>query len=847
MTTGLANYSETLVDITGQEAAFGLTVVEACNYTTTYVDTQTGTCPVVITRTFTVTDECLNIGTATQEIRIGDTTDPVVTAPAAQVIEACDVTTGLANYSETLVDITGQEAAFGLTVVEACNYTTTYVDTQTGTCPVVITRTFTVTDECLNIGTATQEIRIGDTTDPVVTAPAAQVIEACDVTTGLANYSETLVDITGQEAAFGLTVVEACNYTTTYVDTQTGTCPVVITRTFTVTDECLNIGTATQEIRIGDTTDPVVTAPAAQVIEACDVTTGLANYSETLVDITGQEAAFGLTVVEACNYTTTYVDTQTGTCPVVITRTFTVTDECLNIGTATQEIRIGDTTDPVVTAPAAQVIEACDVTTGLANYSETLVDITGQEAAFGLTVLEACNYTTTYVDTQTGTCPVVITRTFTVTDECLNIGTATQEIRIGDTTDPVVTAPAAQVIEACDVTTGLANYSETLVDITGQEAAFGLTVVEACNYTTTYVDTQTGTCPVVITRTFTVTDECLNIGTATQEIRIGDTTDPVVTAPAAQVIEACDVTTGLANYSETLVDITGQEAAFGLTVVEACNYTTTYVDTQTGTCPVVITRTFTVTDECLNIGTATQEIRIGDTTDPVVTAPAAQVIEACDVTTGLANYSETLVDITGQEAAFGLTVVEACNYTTTYVDTQTGTCPVVITRTFTVTDECLNIGTATQEIRIGDTTDPVVTAPAAQVIEACDVTTGLANYSETLVDITGQEAAFGLTVVEACNYTTTYVDTQTGTCPVVITRTFTVTDECLNIGTATQEIRIGDTTDPVVTAPAAQVIEACDVTTGLANYSETLVDITGQEAAFGLTSCRSMQLYYYLR
>ncbi|PHN08019.1 hypothetical protein, partial [Flavilitoribacter nigricans] len=835
VTTGLADYSETPVDISGQEGAYGLTITEACNYTTTYVDTQTGTCPVVITRTFTVIDECLNEGTDTQTITIGDTTDPVVTAPDDDTIEACDIAGGLTDYSETPVDITGQEAAYGLTITEACNYTTTYVDTQAGTCPIVITRTFTVTDECLNQGTDTQTITIDDTTNPVVTAPDDDTIEACDIAGGLTDYSENPVDISGQEAAYGLTVTEACNYTTTYVDTQTGTCPIVITRTFTVTDECLNQGTDTQTITIDDTTNPVVTAPDDDTIEACDIAGGLADYSETPVDISGQEAAYGLTVTEACNYTTTYVDTQAGTCPIVITRTFTVTDECLNVGTDVQTITIDDTTNPVVTAPDDGTIEACDIAGGLTDYSETPVDISGQEAAYGLTVTEACNYTTTYVDTQAGTCPIVITRTFTVTDECLNQGVDVQTITIDDTTNPIVTAPGDDTIEACDVATGLADYSETPVDITGQEAAYGVTVTEDCNYTLTYVDTQTGTCPVVITRTFTAIDECLNQGTDTQTITIGDTTDPVVTAPGDDTIEACDVATGLADYSETPVDITGQEAAYGVTVTEDCNYTLTYVDSQTGTCPVVITRTFTAIDECLNEGTDTQTITIGDTTDPVVTAPGDDTIEACDVATGLADYSETPVDITGQEAAYGVMVTEDCNYTLTYVDSQTGTCPVVITRTFTAIDECLNEGTDTQTITIGDTTDPVVTAPGDDTIEACDVATGLADYSETPVDITGQEAAYGVTVIEDCNYTLTYVDSQTGTCPVVITRTFTAIDECLNQGTDTQTITIGDTTDPVVTAPGDDTIEACDVATGLTDYSETPVDITGQEVAYGVT------------
>jgi hypothetical protein len=44
-----------------------------------------------------------------------------------------------------------------------------------------------------------------------------------------------------------------------------------------------------------------------------------------------------------------------------------------------------------------------------------------------------------------GDCPVVVTRTFTATDECGNTGTAVQVITIGDTTDPVVTLDEDQI------------------------------------------------------------------------------------------------------------------------------------------------------------------------------------------------------------------------------------------------------------------------------------------------------------------------------------------------------------------------------------------------------------------
>jgi large repetitive protein len=175
-------------------------------------------------------------------------------------------------------------------------------------------------------------------------------------------------------------------------------------------------------------------------------------------------------------------------------------------------------------------------------------------------------------------------------------------------------------------------------------------------------------------------------------------------------------------------------------------------------------------------------------------------MEACDALAGLADYSETPVDITDNLAAYGVSVDEDCGYSVTYADVADGDCPVVVTRTFTATDECGNTGTAVQVITIGDTTDPVVTLDEDQInLEACDALAGLTDFSETAVDITDNLAAYGVSVDEDCDFTVTYADVADGDCPVVVTRTFTATDECGNTGTAIQVITIDDTTAPVVT------------------------------------------------
>src|SRR2546428_5805711 len=66
------------------------------------------------------------------------------------------------------------------------------------------------------------------------------------------------------------------------------------------------------------------------------------------------------------------------------------------------------------------------------------------------------------------------------------------------------------------------------------------------------------------------------------------------------------------------------------------------------------------------------------------------------------------------------------------------------------------------------------------------------------------------TATDACQgaVTPTFVDTSSGTCPVVHVRTWTATDACGNTSTASQTISVAGTTAPVIGAlPAPSTIQ----------------------------------------
>src|SRR5207248_1667909 len=136
-------------------------------------------------------------------------------------------------------------------------------------------------------------------------------------------------------------------------------------------------------------------------------------------------------------------------------------------------------------------------------------------------------------DSKSGSCPIVVTRTFTAKDVCLNTTTKTQTIEVDDTIAPSLTAPAnktgAKPVEGCD-TSAIAGltYSESAVTITAAQLSTAGGRASDAPYTTLFrsKDSKSGSCPIVVTRTFTAKDLCLNTTTKTQTIEVDDTIAP---------------------------------------------------------------------------------------------------------------------------------------------------------------------------------------------------------------------------------------------------------------------------------------------------------------------------------
>ncbi|MFK2821345.1 gliding motility-associated C-terminal domain-containing protein, partial [Flavobacteriaceae sp. LMIT009] len=467
----------------------------------------------------------------------------------------------------------------------------------------VITRTWSLVDDCGNkADDQVQTITVSDNIAPefVEALPADSTVE-CD------NVPD----------ADTLTATDNCSdATVTYNEVRTdGSCDgnYTLARTWTATDACGNETSHTQTITVQDTTAPtfVEALPADATVE-CD------NVPD----------ADTLTATDNCgDATVTYNEVRTdGDCPsnYTLARTWTATDECGNEISHTQTITVQDTTAPTFTVPAdIEIFTDADC-----NYDAS-VSVTGDvtdEADNCSTGLDA-----TYVDdVADGSCEgtYVITRTWTLTDECGNETSHDQTITVSDNIKPTFTAPAdieiftdadcnydASVSVTGDVTDENDNCS------TGLEATFSDSIADgACEGT------------YIITRTWSLVDNCGNAADdQVQTITVSDNIAPefVEALPADATVE-CDEVPDAAT----------------LTATDNCSdATVTFSEERAdGDCPsnYTLTRTWTATDECGNETAHSQVITVQDTTAPafVEELPADATVE-CDEVPDAATLTAT--------------------------------------------------------------------------------------------------------------------------------------------------------------------------------------------------------------
>ena len=754
----ISGVSEVLIACEAYDVAEGFaSATDNCgDVSLTWEDAQaSGGCVLPIgqfVRVYTATDDCGNSSTFEQILTLTDDVAPVFDfVPADYTIE-CD---------QPVV----YEAA---TAVDNCSGAEVTVEEEIlpGDCPqnYTIKRTFTATDNCDNATEAVQLITVQDTTAPELSIPADYTVECSD-------------DIVYDEAS----ATDNCGLVNLdeVMETMAGDCTgnYTITRAFTATDECGNSTMLTQTITVQDTTAPEFTSvPADYTVECSDE---MPMEDAMAMDNCGTTAITVVAETTAGNCTGNYT----------ITRTFTAVDDCGNSSQAVQTITVQDTTAPTIEGDIEVVMscEAYDASVAHATASDNCGDVT-----------------LTWVDSEaSGGCVLPIgqyVRLYTATDDCGNASTFEQVLTLTDDVAPVFTeVPESYTIDCYDL--------PTYGDAAAEDNCSGVSL-------TLEVDTVWSDCPATydIVRTWTAVDNCDNESTAVQTISVVDEEGPWFTFVPEDYTAECD-----------------EELVYEMpTAEDHCSEFTIEVATDTlpGPCAgnYVILREFIATDACGNVSETTQVIMVEDTTAPVFTMVPEDYTAECDA----------------EHPMLDAEAMDACGSVSLSLDTDTdyNGCfsSYTITRTWTATDDCGNSSSATQVITIVDTTAPEFTlVPASYSLECTD--------EVTYENATAADNCAGFSMELA-------TDTVFSDCDNVydIVRTWTATDGCGNVSTASQTISVVDTTAPQLLNTCGlmnqEVIEVCCEALNGAVSVPAACDITfddncGQEASMTLVETYS--------
>ena len=648
-----------------------------------------GDCPqeYILTRTYTVTDDCGNSASDVQVITVVDTTPPSITAAEDAIVECGD---DLPVPDAQVEDNCGEASwTVSAEVTETCGET------------FIMIRTYVATDECGNTSVDTQTITVVDTTPPSIEAGPDATIE-CDE------------DIPAPEFEAN----DTCGDVSVEVSEETlpGDCPqeYTLVRTYTATDDCGNTASATQTINVVDTTAPTANEPEDITIECDEEDPGFDPMFLDNCDDTLDISAISSIVQLDCGYQ--------------IQRSWTAVDDCGNSTTVDQVVTVVDTTNPTVVAGPDVTVECDEPVPGPSfNASDNCDDELDVDVDEVITE---------------GDCPqeYILTRTYTVTDDCGNSASDVQVITVVDTTPPSITAAEDAIVECGD---DLPAPDAQVEDNCGEASwTVSAEVTETCGET------------FIMIRTYVATDECGNTSVDTQTITVVDTTPPSIEAGPDATIE-CDEDIPAPEYEAN----------------DTCGDVSVEVSEET------------LPGDCPQSTLYTQTITVVDTTPPSIEAGPDATIECDDP---LLDPSFEASDDCGEVMV-------------TFTDQIVmGSCPAEYTliRTYTATDECGNTASDVQTLTVVDTTAPVITVDEDMTVE-CDEDIPAPEYEAE--DNCGEVS---VSITE---------ETVPGDCPqeYTIVRVYTATDECGNESAMTQIINVVDTTPPTLDV-ADDVSVECD-------------------------------------
>ncbi len=740
----------------------------------------------VVTRTYTVVDDCGNETQCVQNFTYDvDNNVPQIDCPADVEGLTCGEDLPTAETTLSGTDNCGSTIEFTVINVEDSEFPSSYCTGNN----LARTRTYTVEDDCGNetqcVQTFTYEV---DTEAPEVSCPADVTGLRCGDTLPDPETTLSGIDNCGSATEFAVTGIVESDLPTSFCAGDN----LVITRTYTVVDNCGNETECVQSFTFETDADgPQIDCPADVAGLTCGEDLPPAQTTLSGTDDCGSTIQFTVINVEDSEFPSSYCTGNN----LARTRTYTVEDDCGNetqcVQTFTYEV---DTEAPEVSCPADVTGLRCGDSLPEAETVLSGIDNCSPDVEYVVSSVEDSDLPTSFCAGDN----LVVTRTYTVSDECRNSIQCVQTFTFeADTDGPQITCPSNATSLTCGETLPAPETTLSGTDNCGSATEFTVINIEESDIPTSFCENSNLT----VTRTYTVVDDCGNEAQCVQTFTFAaDAEGPQINCLPDVSGLSCgeDLPTPETTLSGT--DDCGSAAELTVTNVEDSEFPSSYCTGNN----LARTRTYTVVDECGNEAQCVQTFNYeADTEAPQVNCPA-------DVT-GL-RCGDSL-----PEAETVLSGIDNCSPDVEYVvssvvdsDMPTSFCAgddLVVTRTYTVSDECRNQIECVQTFTFeADTDGPQIDCPDDVSGLVCGDNLPSAHTTLSGTDDCGSTTEFVVIAVEESDYPTNFCTDD----HLFVTRTYTVADDCGNETQCVQTFNFASgSTPPSITCPDACLSVVC--------------------------------------
>jgi len=732
--------------------------------------------------TFTATDDCNGLFVSTTStFSVVDNIPPTFETPPSDTTVDCASGNVQAAYDSWL-------ASFGNAVaVDNCGEPTIEHDgpaSPTLGCSTPTPVRFTAVDLCgLRSAPRTASFIVSDNTAPQITTAATPLSLQCDGS-NQQSYQDWL------NAHGNAVATDSCG---AVIWSHNGPATLVLactTRqdvTFTARDPCGLTVTTTATVSINDAIPPTITSPAMDSTVECSATsqTGFQQWLSSRGGAQATDNCGGVSWTN--NWNDANWQTSQNGCVRTAPVTFTVADACGNQITTAASYIISNTQAPSITVPARALAVECDGATGQTRFDEWIATHGGAQAA------DACTAADQLIWSNTGTqSPEACSEaevTFTVTDPCGGSASTTAIFSLRDTTDPVFTTPPVDPRVECDGSGNLSQYQQWLAQFAGAQAT------DACSFFVNLSIEAPTAGPVgcgSVPATVTAEDECANSVTIPAVFTVVDTTAPSF-APGASSQQVECAADNESQLQAWLASHGGAQAVDICYPADRLVWTNNYRSLSAAGCGRNADVEFYVTDGCGQRATTTASFSISDSTPPTLTTPASDAVFECRSSGNTAEINSWLASSGGAQATDSCSSVSWSN---DFTDAPTP-CGAPRSVIFTAVDACGNQVTTSAQVSVVDTLLPEFTNfPPDRTLFCNDPTDssatgipGATDQCDTQVDISENDVVL--------------VNPPEQFCPgdTIITRTWTLVDNCGNVNARDQVIVITIPTGPCLPQP----------------------------------------------